>query len=154
MFQMEFPLKGQPVRADWWAPLEAVARVVAGEPHYRFFDLADFMLMGKLRRRKPRPDLLIYKHRFTRRYLHLDEAGHAYRYVAPRDLSRAHGRHLRHRDLGAALDALRLWELPWMKRGFEHQRQGLTWNERWLLREPEIALVGEGGTSDGRLHLV
>ncbi len=41
-----------------------------------------------------------------------------------------------------------------MKQGLEHQQQGLTWNERWLLREPKIALVGEGGTGDGRLHLV
>ncbi len=83
MFEMEFPPEGQPIGDNWWAPLEAVASVVADEPHYRFFDLADFMHVGKLRRREPRPDLLIYKHRFTRRYLHLDEAGHAYRYVAP-----------------------------------------------------------------------
>lgn len=130
MFKPEFPPEGQPLDPSWWAPLEAVGRVIADDPRHRFFDVADFMLMAKLKRRTPQPDLLLYKHFFTRHYLNLDDAGNAYRYVPPRHLTSGSGRYLRHRDLHTALDALTLWELPWMKEGLEHHRQGMRWEER------------------------
>jgi hypothetical protein len=153
--EFDFPPDGQPVDPSWWAPLEAIGRIIAGDPRYRFFDIADFMVMGKLKRRAPQPALLMYKHVHTRAYLHLDEAGHAYRYVAPPDLTRGSGRHLRHRDLHTALDALRLWELPWMTDSLAHHRQGLRWEERWRLRDELDALAANKEVGDhGRRRVV
>jgi len=138
--------EGEPIDPSWWAPLEAVGRAVAATPRYRFFDVDDFMLMCGLDRR-PRPRLLLYKHRLTRRYLNLDDAGHAYRYIAPRSLeSKSSGRYVGHRDLRIALDALDLWELPWMKPGLEQFQQGLSWDERWLLHPDEVdGFCGDDG---------
>lgn len=138
---LEFPPDGpDPLDPEWWAPLEGVARVAVTDARYRFFDLGDFMLMARLDRR-PRPRLVLYKHLHTRRYLNLDDGGHAYRYVAPRPGAVGNGRYLRHRDLTAALDHLGLWELPWMKPGLEDHRCGLSWEDRWVLRET----FGPGG---------
>jgi hypothetical protein len=70
-----------------WSPLERVAevcRVGAGLPP---LDPADFLYMacavtaGGLR-------VHLYKNRYSRRYLNLDEAGHAYRYVVERRRNR------------------------------------------------------------------
>lgn len=155
MPEFEFPPDGQPVDPAWWSPLEAVARVAAADPRYRFFDIADVMLMAKLKRRSPRADLLIYKHFYTRRHLHLDEAGHAYRFVPPRDLTGGSGRHLRLPDLHTALDALRLWELPWMKDDLAHHRRGMPWEESWRLRaELENLATGRGVGGHGHLRVV
>jgi hypothetical protein len=133
-----FPPEGQPIDPSWWAPLDAVRRAVVATPRYRFFDIDDFMLMGGIDRR-PRPRVLLYKHYYTRRYLNLDDAGHAYRYIAPRSLeSKSPGRYVGHPDLRLALDHLLLWELPWMKAGLEPFCQGLSWEERWLLHPDEV----------------
>jgi hypothetical protein len=145
----------------WWAPLEGIARLVVGEPAYQFFDVDDFMLMVRLVR-PPRPAITLYKHRETRRYLNLDDAGHAYRYVAPRDDSKSNGRYVAHRDLREALDHLRLWELPWMKPSLAAYRFGRTWEERWVLH-PDVASdngglpesdTSGGGARRGHLHVV
>ena len=130
--EYEFPAADEPIDPSWWAPLEAVARVAQADPRYRFFEIGDFMLMGKLVRRPRRPDILEYKHYFTRRYLHLDQAGHAYLYCPPKDIRRS-GSHRLHRSLRAALDHLQLWELPWMKTSLDAERCGLAWRDRWLL---------------------
>jgi hypothetical protein len=158
----------------WWAPLERVARLVVGVPAYQFFDLDDFMLMVRLVR-PPRPAITLYKHRHTRRYLNLDDAGHAYRFIPPRDEPKSNGRYVAHGDLQEALDHLRLWELPWMKSSLAAYRFGRTWEERWALHprviaeslgppgEPfdgdEVGAVGDDGTIErggrrGHLHLV
>ena len=68
----------------------------------------------------------------TRRYINLDDAGGTSRYVAPADITRGVGRYLAE-SLTDALDALELWELPWMKPGLEAFRYGLSWDERWVL---------------------
>lgn len=134
-----FPEGEDPAGPAWWAPLEGVARAVEGNPRYRFFDLADFMLMCRQHRKK-RPSLLLYKHYYTRRYINLDDAGHAYKYVAVRDGDDWEpGRYVRHRSLSAALDALDLWELPWMKPELEHERGGLEWEDRGRLHPDESA---------------
>jgi hypothetical protein len=151
MATLAFPPDGGPVASEWWAPLEAVARAIAHEHYYRFFDLSDFMLMAKVVRRNSRPDIFLYKHYYTRRYLNLDEAGHAYRYVPPRDLFHGEGRYLKHRSLRAALDHLELWELPWMKPSLAGHRHGLSWEDRWQLF-PDLESDGDdfgarGGTS-------
>jgi hypothetical protein len=128
-----FPDPDQPLNPSWRAPLEAIARAVAGKWKYQFFDLGDFMIMLRVVR-PPRPSLVLYKHRYTRRYLNLDDAAHAYRYIESKDPSGS-GRYLAHRDLTDALDHLGLWELPWMKPGLEPFRYGHTWRERFLVRD-------------------
>ena len=45
-----------PLDSAWFAPLDAVARTLAGNHHYRFFDPDDFMIMVRLLR-PPRPSL-------------------------------------------------------------------------------------------------
>ncbi len=127
-----FPPDDQPIDESWWAPLRGVARAVAGDPRYQFFDTHDFMMMCGINRR-PRPRVILYKHRYTRHYLNLDDAGHAYRYIPRRKPGTGPGRYVLHRDLHAALDALGLWELPWMKDGLEEHRRGLSWEQRWSL---------------------
>lgn len=143
MSRLEFPPADDgPLDPGWWAPLDALGRVIAGEPRYRFFELADFMVMARVVRRPRRPDLLLYKHGYTRRYLNLDDAGHAYRYVAPREIGRGSGRYVRHRDLRTALDHLDLWELPWMKPSLAEHRHGVSWHDRWQLY-PDADEAGE-----------
>lgn len=61
-----------------WAPLEAVARLTADGPFP--VDPGDFMWMGATA--SDGVPVQLYKHSDTRRYLNLDAAGHAYRYVA------------------------------------------------------------------------
>ena len=130
----EFPGCGRPVDPSWWAPLEGVGRAVQSQWRYQFFALADFMLMVKLVR-PPRPSLYLYKHRYTRRYLNLDEAGHAYRFAVPRSKPEGPGRYLAHRNPADAIDHLELWLLPWMKPGLESWRFGYDWSERYLARD-------------------
>ena len=89
------------------------------------------MCMGQLRR-QGRPHLILAKHRLTRRYLNLDSDGHAYRYVQPRRIeSTWEGRYVPLGDLVEAIDHLELYELPWMCETLDHQREGLTWEQRW-----------------------
>lgn len=94
----------------WCEPLHMVERVVGAHPDGRYFDVDHFMICGKLLRRG-RPDVFLYKHGFTRRYLNVDEAGHTYRCFPPRG-ERGNGQYRRHRDLTAAIDALGLWRMP------------------------------------------
>lgn len=133
-----FPSGDGPLDDHWLRPLDLVARAIGGMPRYRHFDLGDFMIMGEAVR-KPRPNLILYKHHWTRRYVNLDQAGHAYKYVCPRDWMTSHrsGRYLAYRDLLIAVDHLDLWELPWMKPGLESARHGLGADESWLLHPEE-----------------
>lgn len=126
-----------PLDDEWTRPLDGVARAIVGVRRFRYFDLGDFMIMGKEVRRG-RPDVYLYKHRYTRRYINLDQAGHAYRYIGPKTLDSDYtGRYVRRRSLRDALDHLELWLLPWMKSGLEAQRFGLRFEQRWLLR-PDV----------------
>ena len=128
---MQFPEPDQPVGPEWWAPLERIADQIRHEPRYQFFSIGDFMLMGK-EVCAGRPDVYLYKHSFTRRYLNLDADGRPYAYVAPRR-GTGDGRYDEVSDLRDALDHLGLWELPWMKRELEKYRFGLSWDQRWML---------------------
>ena len=112
--RMQFPDGDGPLDPEWFRPLVDVFPSVPAEGSLRFFDLEDFMVMGRVLRR-PRPDVTIYKHRYTRRYLNLDGAGQAYRYLPPASGSNGYGSYRRHGDLGAALAGLGLWELPKLK---------------------------------------
>jgi len=142
-----FPDPDAPLAPEWKAPLAAVGRAVAVDRRCRFFDPDDFMIMGRAERRSPRPGIVLYKHIFTRRYLNLDDGGHAYRYIA----TKGAGRYVAHRSLDDALRALALYDLPWMKPGLELERRGLRWDGRWRLKRCLEAgtLDDVGGLDDG-----
>lgn len=162
--RMQFPPPDAPVDPDWFAPLEDLIEVVPTERPYRFFDPADFMMMGRVVRRG-RPAITIYKHNYTRSHINLDPHGTAYRYVPPPIDGPGLGRYLRHRSVLDALCALNLHELPWMKPGLEHEQLGPSpWDEaevvdlcgldRLAMHEAEDADDPEDGDSHGHLHLV
>ena len=67
----------------WCAGLHQVERAVAGQQFAEFFRIEDFMMMGMVRT-PGQPDIYLHKHAFTRLYLNVDIAGHAFRYVASR----------------------------------------------------------------------
>jgi hypothetical protein len=130
----------------WWAPLVTASQLIAGKPRHRFFEVEDFMIMGRVVRRT-RPDITLYKHRYTRGYLNLDETGRAYRYNPPRT-DRGDGTYAAHRNLDDGLEVVGLSELPWMKPGLEEHQHGRSWDERWELDSldgccAEAALLGE-----------
>ena len=69
----------------------------------------------------------MFKHVDTRRYLNLDVDGAAYRY------DDGDGTYVRHETLRDAVDALGLWELPWLRPELAAHRRGRTWDQRWEL---------------------
>ena len=125
-----FPFEDGPLHEMWVAPLNGVTRAISGHSRAQFFDPSDFMIMAGILRRG-RPPLILYKHYWTRRYLNLDDAGHAYRYIPPKDLYRtkSNGRYVAHRGLIPAIDHLQLWLLPWMKPGLEHEQRGIEFED-------------------------
>jgi hypothetical protein len=135
--KLVFPDDERPLHESWLAPLDAITRVIVGNRQFDFYDPADFMIMCQVLRR-PRATLVLYKHYYTRRYLNLDEAGHAYRYIPPKDTytSDHDGWYRPHKDLRAALYHLQLWQLPWMKPGLKHERHGLGYEDRLATRAP------------------
>jgi hypothetical protein len=97
---------------EWCAPLHLVEAAVAGQPYAEHFRVEDFMVMAAVRRRS-RPRLYLYKHSFTRRYLNVDAKGGTWRYLPGRyDHPGDQGTYVRCTNLQAAIDELRLWELP------------------------------------------
>jgi hypothetical protein len=60
-----------------WAPLERLAELCGKRPDLPDVDPDQFMYMGRAVRRG-RPQVLLYKHIWTRRYLNLDHVGHAF----------------------------------------------------------------------------
>ncbi|MEP7115325.1 MAG: hypothetical protein ABI862_18830 [Ilumatobacteraceae bacterium] len=62
-----------------WGPLERLAAVVSSARRGLVLDADDFMWMGQ-GELDDGTRLHLYKHCDTRRYLNLDEAGHAWRY--------------------------------------------------------------------------
>lgn len=135
-----FPPKDGPLDVSWEAPLEMVQRALLGPdrlPSDEFFDLGDFMIMARIVR-SGRPDIQLYKHVYTRRYVNVDPAGHTYRYCPPRNRdSTRPGSYWPHRSFRRAIEDLGLWELPWMKPGLEEHRRGLSWDDRWCIFEDE-----------------
>lgn len=121
----------------WVEPLFSVHRALEHSTFLadRFFEPRDFLHRGKVLR-SSRPDIFLFQHFYTRRYINLDAAGHAYRYLWARPGSRPGylGQYRPHANLRDAVDQLGLWEMPWMKPGLEEFRQGLPWSERWNLR--------------------
>jgi hypothetical protein len=130
--KLEFPAHDVPLDESWLEPLYALGPVVEFNPAYQFFDPYDFMVMAKVIR-SGRPNITQFKHRYTRRYLHLDLIGRAYRYIPPPDISRGSGRFVAAPSIEWALEQLRLWELPWFKAELEQYRFGLPFDEAWRL---------------------
>lgn len=62
-----------------WLPLERFAEVTA-RLHLGRLQPDDFTYMGRVRARG-RPAIHLYKHIATRRYVNLDDVGHAYRFL-------------------------------------------------------------------------
>lgn len=136
------PERSDPL-ARRFAPLRLVAERLATStvPADAFFDPDDFMLMSWCRSDRPK-DVMLFKHIDTRHYLNLDADGAAYRYVpAATDDPDDQGTYVRHMTLRDAVDAVGLWELPWMRPELAAHRQGLAWEDRWLLYDE---LTGTG----------
>lgn len=103
-----------------WRPLAAVSRVVRATPDLPSFHPGEFMCMATLENRRKGVVLRLYKHYDTRRYINLDQAGHAYEYWPGSDeqwerdrevTPRFGGRYRLHRSLEHAVHRLGLWEL-------------------------------------------
>lgn len=99
------------VKVPEWGPLEQLARVLAASPMDPVIDPDDFMYVWRVEARG-RPAIHLYKHIDTRRYLNLDDAGHAYVYAGPPKRERAGGRraciYRLLRDVQQAIDNLEL----------------------------------------------
>jgi len=67
-----------------WGPLEKLAEVVA-RTDWPELDPDDFMYMGREVSDVGDPTIHLYKAIDTRRYLNLDDQGHAYTYCGPVD---------------------------------------------------------------------
>ena len=117
------------------APLRLVAEKLRASavPADAFFDPDDFMLLSWCRANRP-AHVMLFKHVDTRRYLNLDADGAAHRYVPPADPG-GEGAYPRYATLREAVDALGLWELPWMRPELAAHRGGRTWAERFELYE-------------------
>jgi hypothetical protein len=63
-----------------WRPLEAVSRLARASPDLPSFHAMEFMHMGIVRPVRKGSVIHLYKHVDTRRYLNLDDGGHAYKY--------------------------------------------------------------------------
>ncbi|MEY2431385.1 MAG: hypothetical protein QOC92_1110 [Acidimicrobiaceae bacterium] len=107
-FQTKLDFDGDAV----WAPLEAVARIARQSPELSSFHEGEFMYMGAVHNERKGLTIHLYKHRDTRRYLNLDDAGHAYAYRYREDDPHdglSGGRYQRYRTLVDALEAADLW---------------------------------------------
>ena len=92
-----------------WAPLEHVARLARRSRALPSFHPGEFMHMMSVEAERSVVRIHLYKHRDTRCYLNLDDAGHAYRYLGSdpdRDLDARPwhtGYYARHRSLAEAI---------------------------------------------------
>lgn len=112
-----------------FAPLRLVARSLARSavPADAFFDPDDFMSVGWAIADRP-AHVRVFKHVDTRRCLNLDRDAAPYRALGD-------GRYVRHATLRDAVDALGLWEMPWLRPDLAAHRRGRSWDERWELYE-------------------
>lgn len=94
-----------------WAPLEKLARLVAQAPQLPQFHPMEFMYMAELRGDHRHVTIHLFKHIDTRRYVNLDNGGHAYAYrprVGDPMTQYSGGRYRRYRSMVDALAALGL----------------------------------------------
>src|SRR6266508_992778 len=94
-----------------WKPLEIVAERAAKRRDVPTIDVDDFMYMGQLRSLDDRPDMHLYKHYATRRYLNVDDRLQYYVFLWGEDdkpVFEAEVYYRRLRSLREALDRLDL----------------------------------------------
>jgi hypothetical protein len=103
-----YPPEGSDNDPEWWQVLERVAAFTQASDTLSTIAACEFMFMGRQDGRRRR--IWLYKHIGTRRYLNLDDEGHAYRYAPPADLSKP-GRYVAHRRLEDGLVHLELYLL-------------------------------------------
>lgn len=96
-----------------WGPLEAVARVSRMTPELPSFHPGEFMYMYRVDNERKGLRIHLYKHIDTRRYINLDDAGHAYEYCGSvaEEITAEHfgGSYRRHRSLADGIAGLELW---------------------------------------------
>ena len=78
-----FPTRLQFRETPIWRPLEQVARLSRQTVELPSFHEVEFMYMAAVWNARRRLRIHLYKHRDTRSYLNLDDAGHAYEYCGP-----------------------------------------------------------------------
>jgi hypothetical protein len=136
---VDFAEAAVPVRSDHpdllhrrFVPLRRVAAQLRAStiPADAFFDPDGFMLVSWCTPDRPQ-GVQVYRHVDTRTRLALDVDGRAYR-CPPADRGAAWTRHATLRD---AVDALDLWELPWLRPDLAAHREGRSWDERFELYE-------------------
>jgi len=107
-------------------------------PADAFFDPDDFMVVSWAVVDRP-PGVDVFKHIDTRNAINLDTDGVPYRRDGPGGWERC-------ATLRDAVDALGLWELPWLRPELAAYRHGRAWDERWELHD-ELAGTGVGRAS-------
>jgi hypothetical protein len=78
-----FPTRLQFRETPIWHPLEQVARLSRQSDELPSFHEVEFMYMAAVWNSQRRLRIHLYKHRDTRRYLNLDDTGHAYEFCGP-----------------------------------------------------------------------
>jgi len=103
-----YPPKGSANDPAWWEALRRVSALTLQAPDLPTLHPCEFMFMGRVDRRR-RASIWLYKHIWSRNYINLDDAGHAYRYIPPRDIMSDYpGRYVAHRGLRNALVHLQI----------------------------------------------
>lgn len=129
-WQFPPPRGGRTGCDDWCKPLHIVEAVVVGKPWAKYFDVDDFMIMSRLV--DSGGTITHYKHRDTRRYINVGADGTTYAYDE-RDWEQASSRfgYSATGRLRASVEALGLWELPWLRSELAADRLGLDFDDRW-----------------------
>lgn len=122
---------GDPLPAEWWAPINALAAHIAGDHRYRLLDPHDFVVDGRVRRSSS-PTVVHYRHRYTRREVVVDAAGAVYRWYPPKAPTGT-SRYRVQADPHEQIWRLDLWSLPWLKPGLEREQRTLDWDDRWMI---------------------
>lgn len=131
-----FPPEGADNDPVWWEALRRVAALTRRAADLPTLHPCEFMFMGRVDRRR-RASIWLYKHIWSRRYINLDDAGHAYRYIPPLDLmSDRPGRYVVRRGL---LDALIHLELDAFGPDDRHKCVGCS------CYEPVASCAGDAG---------
>ena len=135
-FEFPDPDPDVPLDPSWTDSLSAAASALwelEPLPSDQFFEPRDFDVVARVRR-SSLPDVVLYEHAFTRRFLIVDASGRAYRHLPPKRLGDTEpGRFLAHRDLRRAVAELQLWELPWMKPELYWFTKGIGWSDHRVL---------------------
>jgi hypothetical protein len=99
-----------------WRPLEAVARLSRATDELPAIEECDFMYMTYVEEPSTALRIHLYKHIETRRYLNLDDGGHAYQYCGQLDADDVESGG-RYRLLPTLADALHIVvdDLVWMR---------------------------------------